>query len=212
MNNGELDMAFVDELFDISALQDAEIREITPDELAIELKQSLDASVIKRFLEGGALETYLKQFANAAIAANFFKRQHKTEWRNTLFSILSGTATDLPAIRTLSCGLSYLKLDRCILLQFPGEEICQSQELVVNALNSLSSEIGSTSHWVMDFSACKTIDPSVLAYLLGFQRSLREDAKLLLLWLKQSSVPEALLPAVQKNFNLRLRGSFLISE
>lgn len=183
-----------------------------PEEIVSQVRQAL-VEVEKAPFRGVALdELHLRFLSNAALAAGLIGDVNQPAWFEALESLLSGGRVDLPPICTLSCGLSHMKLDRCMLLQLPSEEQCQEPEPVINALNSLTSSNDGLQHWILDMSACRALKPSLLAYLLGFQHALRDRGRLVVLWLRQEAVPDSLLPSVRKSFNAQSKGAFLLTD
>jgi hypothetical protein len=197
---------------DQSGASESAWSEKAPEEVVSKLRQVL-LEVDRAPFRGVALdEMQLRFLSNATLAAGLIGDVVQPAWFEALERMLAGGQVDLPPICTLSCGLSHMKFDRCMLLQLPSEEQCPEPEPVINALNSLTSSNDGMQHWILDMSACRALKPSLLAYLLGFQHALRDRGRLVVLWLRHEAVPESLLPSVRKSFNAQSKGAFLLTD
>ncbi|MBX7143884.1 MAG: hypothetical protein K1X79_05485 [Oligoflexia bacterium] len=201
------------EQFDVLRLSAEQIIETAPT-IAVERMRSLvsAAAPLAPFQHRLLEELQLRFLANAAVAANLLGKSKAPDIFETLQPYVSGENVSLPSCVTHSCGLSHMEIGRSLFLIAPSAQTSPEPEALINALNGLVADHTGKRYWILDMSACTKIEPSLVAYLLGFQHSLRGGSKLLLLWLRQDSVPEALLPAMTKSFRVRARGAFLLSE
>jgi hypothetical protein len=187
------------------------LTDAAPEEAVSVLRRALTQDMDAPFRGQELDEIHLRFLSNAALAARLVKGEERPSWITPLNELLSGRQILLPPVYTHACGLSHLRLDRCLVLQFPSETRCPEPEPIINALNSLTSSNDGIQHWVLDMSACLSLKPSLLAYLLGFQHSLRDSSHIVMLWLRQDAVPEALMPSVRKSFKVENRGAFLLT-
>lgn len=84
---------------------------------------------------------------------------------------------------------------------------------LIDSLNMLIDQSRGARTWLLDLSLVTKVPFELFGYLIGLKHTLtRTQIGLDLLWLRKDAVPAELTEAVQKNFNLHKKGSFLLSR
>lgn len=197
--------------FDLGVFDSGTIDLATPQFFSSKL---LAATAINGAERNRVDDTRLRLVSNLVVASNLMDGECRLLLQYPVESLLMGQVpAGVSARRTTSAGLDTLHVDGWLSILVPKLEAPNHAELLINDLNELSDRYGGVVNWAVDFSSAEQLTPSLVGYLLGFNHSLKDYSKrMLLLWLRADAVPDALLPPLAKAFQLHKRGVFLVSR
>ena len=176
------------------------------------LMQRLLNSLIEMDLpeEDAFSELTLRFLVDALVAINLLPLNERG-WANGILSLInSGKAFSLKSI-PLGGGSSAMVFDSVAVIHLGAVSASIGTYALLDALNNLSASNTSITTWIFDFSDVMEVTDHLLAYLSGFQASLR-NGNLLLLWLRKDALASELKPSFTKKFNLMKKGDFIVSR
>ncbi|NLF25575.1 MAG: hypothetical protein GX589_07970 [Deltaproteobacteria bacterium] len=160
-------------------------------------------------------ELRLRMVSDAIIAANLLQTGDLPAWTWNLEELIYGVGrfSKEHAARSMPLGVRYMPINQWLVVMLPEIFSEHHAEMLTDVLNDLHNSCSGSAHWVLDMAAVTNLPASLIGYLIGFNHGLRLNAcNMVLLWMRQQIVPEALMPPMIKYFSLIKKGAFFLSK
>jgi hypothetical protein len=204
--------------FDITAFDSAKIDISAPEWFSIKLLEYLLANNVANEPESTAARAIddlrLRLLADIVVCANLMRSPELGLWDRELEHLVLEQFDDIHRPLVIEAGgVSHISIGRCISVGIPQVDSYTQVEAIANAINGLHHRLPSLSHWIFDLSDVKSITPTLLAYLIGFQHGIsKSGGNLALLWVRREAVSPEINGVMVRSFQLAKKGSFLVSK
>lgn len=155
----------------------------------------------------------LRLLADLVVARSLLSDGRLPQWAEILDSkgVISAWENESRAGVIGDCR--YLSVSNCIVVDPTEAMKVEDESYLAEGLNSIRESEGLNRDWIFDLSSLNEVSIHFLSYLIGFESELKKIGKrVLLLWLRQGSVPEAFLFSMKGRFALSKKGVFLLSR
>lgn len=158
-------------------------------------------------------EEIMRLLADLVVARSLLAVGRLPQWAEILDSKGVLSAWELESRTGAVSGCRYLSVSNCIVVD-PTQMMRKEDEAsLVESLNTIRECEGLNRDWIFDLASLEEVSIHFLSYLIGFESELKKIGKrVLLLWLKRGSVPEAFLSSMKGRFSLFKKGVFLLSS
>lgn len=158
-------------------------------------------------------EEMMRLLADLVVARSLLAVGRLPQWAEILDSKGVLSAWEQESKAGVIAGCRYLSVSNCIVVDPTDAMRVDDESALVEGLNTIRECEGLNRDWIFDLSSLEEVSIHFLSYLIGFESELKKIGKrVLLLWLKQGSVPDAFLFSMKGRFSLSKKGVFLLSR